>query len=382
MVHNLKRTFLLDKERPPAGRWKQEKRTILRYGGAPFPGAGSSTREILMSAPRTPAAARRLIAAVVLVPVVAALALWAFAWPAARTAPRDLPLGVAGPAAAAAQAEQRLTRHEGAFAVHRYPDEAAARDAIADREVYGAVVVTEHGPRLLTASAASPAVAQLLRQAVAEPAAADGAHVPTVDVVAAPADDPRGAAFGASALPLTLAGLAAGAVVTLLGLRGLPALAALVGASALVGVVAAAIAHSWLGVLTGHWWAEAGVFGLASLAVASAVAGLAALLGTAGTGLMAAVMMLLGNPFSGASSAPEMLPAPAGAVGQWLPPGAGVSLLRSVAYFDGAAATGPALTLTWWAVLGLGAVLLGAALKSRTPAAAGPASEREPALAR
>ncbi|MER5294775.1 ABC transporter permease, partial [Streptomyces pharetrae] len=86
--------------------------------------------------------------------------------------------------------------------------------------------------------------------------------------------------------------------------------------------------------------------------------------------------------FSGASSAPEMLPAPAGAVGQWLPPGAGVSLLRSVAYFDGAAATGPALTLTWWVVLGLGAVLLGAALKSRTPAAAGPAAEREPALAR
>ncbi|MEV8553406.1 ABC transporter permease [Streptomyces glaucescens] len=334
-----------------------------------------------MSAPRTPAAAHRLIAVVALVPLMAALALWAFAWPAARTAPRDLPLGVAGPAAAAAQAEQRLNRHEGAFEIHRYPDEAAARDAIADREVYGAVVVTGHGPRLLTASAASPAVAQLLRQAVAGPAAGD-AHVPVADVVAAPADDPRGAAFAAGALPLTLAGLAAGAAVTLLGLRGLPAVAALGGASAAVGVAAAAITHSWLGVLTGHWWAEAGVFGLVSLAVASAVAGLAALLGTAGMGLTAAVMMLLGNPFSGASSAPEMLPAPAGALGQWLPPGAGVSLLRSVAYFDGAAATGPALTLTWWAVLGLGAGLLGAALRPGPQAPAGRAAEREPALAR
>jgi hypothetical protein len=37
-----------------------------------------------------------------------------------------------------------------------------------------------------------------------------------------------------------------------------------------------------------------------------------------------------------------------------------------VSFFDGAAATGPALTLTWWAVLGLGAVLLGSTLRRRT----------------
>lgn len=52
-------------------------------------------------------------------------------------------------------------------------------------------------------------------------------------------------------------------------------------------------------------------------------------------------------------------------IGQWLPPGAGASLLRSVSFFDGAAASGPALTLAWWAALGLGAVLLGSALKRR-----------------
>ncbi|MEV5322157.1 ABC transporter permease [Streptomyces sp. NPDC052687] len=319
-------------------------------------------------------ATRRPLAVALLVPLLAALALWAFAWPAARTAPRDLPLGVAGPAAAAAQAEQRLSRHEGAFEIHRYADEAAARDAIEERTVHGALVVTEQGPRLLTASAASPMVAQLLREAVA-----GDSEVPVTDVVAAPEGDPRGAAFGASLLPLTLAGIAAGSAVTLLGLRGVRAVAALVAASALVGVTAAAITHSWLGVLTGDWWAEAGALGLTSLAVAGAVAGLAALLGNAGIALGAAVMMLLGNPFSGASSAPRLLPEPAGAIGQWLPPGAGASLLRSVSYFDGAAATGPALTLTWWALLGLGAVLLGPALRSRTTGAA-PAPEREPAL--
>ncbi|MBQ1096087.1 ABC transporter permease [Streptomyces sp. b94] len=323
---------------------------------------------------------RRVIAVIVLVPVLVGLALWAFAWPAARTAPRDLPLGVAGPPAAVAQVEQRLTQREGAFELHRYADEDAARGAIEDRTVYGAVIAGDRGPELLTASAASPAVAQLLQQAVAGQASAAGAPVQVVDVVPVPGTDPRGAALGASVLPLALAGIATGAVATLLGLRGARAVAALVGAAALTGLVGAAIAHSWLGVVTGDWWAVAGVFGLSALAVGAGVAGLGALLGRAGLGLGGAVMMLLGNPFSGASSAPEMLPQPAGAIGQWLPPGAGASLLRSVSFFDGAAATGPALTLTWWAALGLGAVLLGGALRQRTQGDS-PAPDRAPAPA-
>ncbi|MFF7952292.1 ABC transporter permease [Streptomyces griseorubiginosus] len=323
---------------------------------------------------------RRLLAVVVLVPLLAALALWAFAWPAARTAPRDLPLGVAGPAAATAQLEQQFGRHEGAFEIHRYADEAAARSAIEDRDVYGAVVVTPEGPELLTASAASPVVAQLLRQAVTEQAAAEGSEVKTLDVVATPASDPRGAALSSSVLPLALAGLVAGAVVTLLGLRGIRAVAALTVAAALVGVVAAALAHSWLGALTGNWWAEAGTLGLATLAVSAAVAGLAALVGPAGIGGVAFLVMFLGNPFSGAASAPQLLPEPVGTIGQWLPPGASASLLRSVSFFDGAAATGPALTLTWWAVLGLGAVMLGNALKQRTKPTASASASAEPAL--
>jgi hypothetical protein len=319
---------------------------------------------------------RRLIAVVVLVPVIAALALWAFAWPAARTAPRDLPLGVAGPATATAGMEKQLEQEKGAFEIHHYADEAAARDAVEDRTVYGAVVVTPQGPELLTASAAGPMVAQMLQQAATQQAAADGTQIRTVDVVAAPANDPRGAALNASVLPLALAGIAAGSVVTMLGLRGARAVAALVGSAGLVGAAGAGIAHSWLGVLTGDWWAEAGVLGLATLAVSGAVAGLAALLGRAGIGIAAGAVMLFGNPFSGAASAPQMLPEPVGTIGQWLPPGAGTTLLRSVSFFDGAAATGPALTLTWWAVLGLGAVLLGNALKARAKAT-GPVSERE-----
>ncbi|WP_327723475.1 ABC transporter permease [Streptomyces europaeiscabiei] len=348
-------------------------------------GAGTTPATAVgTSAPARPVPPnRRMVAVVILIPIIAALALWAFAWPNARTAPRDLPLGVAGPATAVAQVEQQLKQREGAFEIHRYADEAAARDAIEDRTVYGAVVVTQAGPKLLTASAASPMVAQLLQQAVTQQAAEEGVQVATSDVVTTSPNDPRGSAFGASVLPLALAGTASGALVTLLGLRRGRAAGALVGAAVLVGAAATAIADSWLGVLGGHWWVEAGVLSLATLAVGATVAGLAALLGKAGIGLGALLIVFFGNPFAGASTAPQMLPEPAGALGQLLPPGAGASLLRSVSFFDGAAALAPSLVLTAWATFGLAAVLLGDLLKRRPkptePTSAEPAPAPAPA---
>ena len=316
---------------------------------------------------------RALLAVVVLVPVLAGLALAAFAWPAARLAPRDLPVGVVAPAAAVAATEQRLAGGGEAVDLHRYPDQAAARAAIADREVYGALVLSSDGAAVLTASAASPVVAQLLQQAAAGAAGPGGGTAPAavrvVDVVPADPDDPRGAALAASLLPLVLAGVAAGVLVWLAGGPGVGRAAALVVAAAVAGLVGAGIAQGWLGVLGGDWWLNAGVLGLTVLAVGATVAGLAALFGRAGAALGVLLMVLVGNPLSGISSAPELLPQPAGALGQLLPPGAGGSLLRSTAFFDGAAATGPLAVLAAWAVLGLAAIWL-AALARRSPSPA------------
>ncbi|MFD3499781.1 hypothetical protein [Streptomyces sp. NPDC058678] len=107
------------------------------------------------------------------------LPLWASAWPAARTASRDLPLGVAGPIATTARVEKRRTQREGTFEIHRYADEAVARTAIEHRTVYGAVVATDRGTELLTACAASPFVAQTLQQTMIRQAAASGARIET-----------------------------------------------------------------------------------------------------------------------------------------------------------------------------------------------------------
>src|SRR5262245_44735039 len=145
---------------------------------------------------------RRVLLAALVVPLVLALTLATFAWPSARLEPRELPIGVAGPTGAV---EQRLAHAgEGAFDVHRYADEAAAREAIEDREVYAAVVASGGGVRVLTASAASPLVAGMLQQ-VFTASPADASRV--VDVVPADEDDPRGAVFGSLVLPLVLSSL-------------------------------------------------------------------------------------------------------------------------------------------------------------------------------
>ncbi|WP_053171561.1 hypothetical protein, partial [Streptomyces sp. SBT349] len=319
---------------------------------SPFPPSAPSPSYAPSSAP-----GRSALLVALLVPAVVAFALWAFAWPAARTAPDGLPVGVAGPAAAAERVAGQLRAQDGAFEVRVYEDEAAARGAIEDREVYGAFLVGRgESSEVLTASAGGASVAQLLADLGARQAP-EGARVTVTDVVPAPAADPRGAAFTSAVLPLALAGIATGAAATALGLRRGRALLTLIGAAALTGAVGAAIAQGWLDVLGGTWLAVAAVLALVVAAGAATVAGAAARLGPAGLGVGSLVVMLLGNPWSGAGSAPEMLPEPVGTLGAWLPTGAGATLLRSVAFFDGAAVAQPLAVLLAWTALGTAALL-------------------------
>lgn len=307
-----------------------------------------------------------------------ALMLLAFAWPATEIAPRDLPLAVAGPQAGSVEAG--LTgRHPGAFELTTVPDEAAARAAITDREVYGAIITGEGAPRVLVASGAGAAVAQQLTQIGRQMAGAPAAEVE--DVVPADPDDPRGAGFGAMALPLVMAGIAGGVLLTLLiPSAGGRALGAVVFGIA-GGLLSMVITQTWLSIVPGAYLQLSLVAGLISFAVAGTVAGLATVIGRAGIGLAALLMLLVGNPFSAATSAPELLPQPWGFIGQLLPPGAGASLIRSVAFFDWAGAQGPLLVLLAWSVVAL--VLLGVGAvrdRGRTePVPSGPAPTPVPA---
>lgn len=315
------------------------------------------------SAHTPPPLARATLLATAVV-VVQAVLLLAFAWPALETAPRDLPLVVAGPAAAADQVAVSLeSAQPGAFEVTRVDDAAAAEQALRDREAYGAVVLGPEGPTTLVAGAAGPTVAQLLTTAAQQQAAAESVTAEVVDVVPADPDDPRGVALTAGLLPIVMTSIAAGAVLALVVRRRGAVAVGLLTYSGLAGLAVTAILQLWFGALPGSYLANAGVVALVALAMSAAVAGATAVAGRIGLVLVAGTVFLLGNPLSGLASAPEMLPQPWGALGQLLPPGAGGSLLRSVAWFDGAAAASPAWVLTAWAVAGL---LLVAAVPSRT----------------
>lgn len=300
------------------------------------------------------------------IPLAVALILTLFAWPQSELEPRGLPIGVA-PSRHTAPMERHLTGAGDAFDVERYRDAAAARAAIEDREVYGAFVPTADGAALLTASAGSPAVAAQLQQAF-EPQIRAG-RLKVEDVVASDSDDPRGAAFNAAVLPLLIAGLLTGLLVTAISRPGLEQVLLLAGGSALAGGAATAIGAGWLGVLGDHWPATAGVLSLLVLAVAATVAGMRGVLGHAGVGLSALLFVLVGNPWSGLATAPEMLPRPIGAIGQLLPPGAGGNALRSTAFFDGGGVTPYLVVLAAWTVLGLTLVSV-AARRSRAQAPA------------
>ncbi|MCX5042705.1 hypothetical protein OG921_05930 [Aldersonia sp. NBC_00410] len=287
-----------------------------------------------------------------------ALMLIAFAWPAANIAPRDLPLVVTGPQAAIV-AEQLNAHSPGAFEIDTVADANAARAALADRDAYGVIVTGGGAPQVLVASAASPAVAQQLGQIAAQLSGTPSAAVE--DVVAADVDDPRGTGFGAMVLPLVMAGIAAGAVLTLLIPSAAARATGTVVFAVAAGLLSMVIVQGWLSLLPGTYLELAAVAGLACFAVTGFVTGLATVVGRAGIGIAALTMLLLGNPFSAATSAPELLPQPWGAIGQLLPPGAAASLFRSVAFFDGAGAVGPLVVLLVWsavvvALFGIGIV--------------------------
>ena len=93
-------------------------------------------------------------------------------------------------------------------------------------------------------------------------------------------------------------------------------------------------------------------------------------MGERGAVLGALTMVLIGNPFSGVATAPELLPQPVGAIGQLMPPGAGGNLLRSTGFFDGAGAGSHVVVLVVWAVAGLALLAVASRSRSRVTAAA------------
>jgi len=334
---------------------------------------------------------RRLIVVSVVLPLLGMLVVLAFAWPAAQIGPRDLPVGVVGASPATQQVTAGLTRSEpGGFSVRRYANEASARTAIERRDIYGAFVVSPGRVTVLEASAASPTVAQLVStvgQQLADHIAANAQprsaiQVTSVDVAPTSASDPHGLVLGIAPLPLSIFGVLMAVAIMMVARFRLAwrQLVALLIVSVAGGLGDYLIVQGFLGALPGAPAATWASLALTILAVSAPAAGLISLMGPAGLAVGAVLMVVVGNAFSAATSAPQLLPAAVGRIGQWLPAGAGGELLRSTAYFHGNDAAGHLSVLIIWSVLGLVAVFAGQRFPSRFrqgPARPGTGAEQD-----
>jgi uncharacterized phage infection (PIP) family protein YhgE len=145
-----------------------------------------------------------------------------------------------------------------------------------------------------------------------------------------------------------------------------------IGGFALVaGLLSAATADGIVGALSGAFWPLAGVTGLIALGTAAAVHGLARRFGPAGIAVALLAFVLLAQASSGGAVTALMLPDFFATVSGWLPTGAGVTAVRNVVYFDGAAIAQPLLVLAGWALVGVALELA-----TRWPARADAARDR------
>ena len=288
--------------------------------------------------------------------------------------PHQLPLGLIGtPAAVGAETASLEHLAPGAYQVHAYTSLAAANSAILHRDVYGAFRPAPT-PLLLVASAASPAVATLLQQTFTAATNAEGKSLVVRDLVPLPSSDARGATTFSMLISLLVIGIIGSAVIYLLGRHRSPPvrLAVTVALAVGAGLVATLVTNVLVGAFHGHFLAVWGVATLFVLAIGLPIAGFLRLVGVPGIGIGALIFLVIGNPASGGSSAPAMLPAFWRALSQFLPPGAAMTAMRDVVYFHGHGMTHALLVLGIYAVLGATVVFTVQIMRARArPAASG-----------
>ncbi|HOW02263.1 MAG TPA: ABC transporter permease [Rhodoglobus sp.] len=318
----------------------------------------------LVAHPHTPF--RRVVVVGVALAAVLSVILLAFLWPTVTSSVKALPIAIAAPAEQADQLAGALEeRSPGAFDVTTVADRATAVDLIETRQAYGAIVLGSD-PEVMTASAASPLVAQLLTgfapalaaQLNAAPAA-QGIALPAplivtvTDVVPLASTDARGLGLASSSFPLVLGGMIGGIAVSLAIVGVWRRVTATLIYSAVGGLAITGILQGWFGALQGDYFVNAAAVALTILGIAGTIVGCVSLFGRPGIAVGSVLFLFIANPISAAAQPVEFLTAPWGAIGQWFPPGAAATLLRELSYFPRADTLFPWLVLAGWAVLGL-----------------------------
>ena len=229
-----------------------------------------------------------------------------------------------------------------------------------NREAIGAITAGPDGITIVTASAAGTPYSTILKQ-IGEGLSQTGQPIHYTDVAPLTTKDPSGSAISMLALPMIFGGMSSAvAFSTVFKKSRRKQIIGAIGVAILGGLIASATLYFGFGAFEANFWPTTAVIMLGIAAISLTVLGLNSLLGFAGIGLGAILMLFVANPLSGLATGAAWLPSPWGTLGQYLPLGAAGTAIRSSAFFDGAAMGQPVTILVCWIMVGLGLAAAGA----------------------
>ena len=281
--------------------------------------------------------------------------------------PHDIPVGLVGPAPAVQQISSAFaTAAPGAFQFTTYASEQDGRAALDNWSVDGILILGGASPHLVIAGAAGDGVTGVITGAFTNVFKAQGATLTIETVHSFAAGDAHGLILFFVVVATLISTLASQAILfatakgASLGLR----LGFTVAYGALAGITAMGMATWISGGYGDGFWAAAALVAHASIAIGTVIGGLVRLLGVAGIGL-AALLMLLSLVSSGGPVGSQLLPDFYRALAPWATAGQLYSALRAALFFNGAALQTPIVVLSGWLVVGLVLIGIGQLVASR-----------------
>ncbi|WP_328864046.1 hypothetical protein [Streptomyces virginiae] len=342
------------------GRWRPVKRV-----GAAAPADASDTTDTPPAQAAGPKTAVRVLVALAIAAVMQCLFTVNYMSSAHEPVATDMPFGTVGPSPLLTATQRNLS-----LKVSQYPDVQAAKDAIDQAEIYGALIPGQASNTLLVVPTQSD-LAPLDLAANFEIAAKKLGQPLSVQQYAPhplAKKDPFGLVVSLMLVPLLVGGYMASTMLrTVTGsATGRRRLTALLGFSVLAGLAVNLVVGPWLqGYPLEKFWIVWPILSLIVAVVALVAAVLQKLLGAAGTLVTVIVVMLFGNPSSGGANGVPYLPAFWTDIGPFLPPRNAYILLRNTIYFDGHGTTQALVVLL--AYLAVPAIALALLDRFRTP---------------
>lgn len=359
------------------------------------------------TAPPTGSGWGRVAGIVSLVAVVLSLLVTTFAWPGARGEAAGMSIAVTGDTELVEEFMANAGQGLGEVVdLEEVDSREVAEDGIKERGFIGALVLVDGAPEVLTASANGQVPAAFMTEMSAqlqtmldtqiyagmrggvEGAAASGTdpsvvvgqmpeslpQVTVTDVVPYSDGDPNGVGATTAGIPLTVGALLAGLVIAYTITGAWRKIGAVLGLGIGGGLLLTLILSTWLQVYPGSFGTVWLALGLSLTATSGLFAGLYSAFGRVGLGVAAGLTLFAAMPWAAFAVPYEFLPAGLGHIGQWLIPGATITLTRVVAYFPEASAA-----MQWWVLAGwslLGIVLTLVVRRDRTPAPSAHEGER------